>query len=147
MAKIKPLKQSRIFSSLTDRELALFSRMVSEEDYIQGTVLVAENMKSDRFFLVEKGRISVRTGSRGGSEELILGEGDTFGEWALIAPPHLTQVSARVLEAAQVLVLARDDFNRFAEEEPGIALKIIRGLLSSLWPSLQDVGKSLKEKL
>jgi len=147
MAKIKPLKQSRIFSSLSDRELALFSRIVSEEDFIQGTVLVAENMKSDHFFLVEKGRIAVKTGFQSGSEEMILGGGETFGEWALIAPPHLTAVSARVLEEARVLVLARDDFDRFAEEEPAIALKITRGLVGSLWPSLQDVGKSLKESL
>jgi CRP-like cAMP-binding protein len=147
MAKIKPLKQNRIFSSLSDRELALFSRLISEEDYIPGTVLLAQNMKSDRFFLVERGRVSVSTGSDIGPEELVLEDGDTFGEWSLIAPPHLTQVTARVLESAQVLVLAREDFNRFSEEEPGIALKIVKGILTSLWPTIQDVGKSLKEAL
>ena len=147
MAKIKPLQQSRIFSSLTDRELALFSRIVNEEDYINGTVLMAENMKSDRFFLVEKGKIALKTGEQDDGEVLFLGKGDTFGEWALIAPPHLTAVSARVVEEAQVLVLERDDFNRFAEEEPYIALKVIRGIVTTLWPSLQDVGKLLKESL
>jgi CRP-like cAMP-binding protein len=147
MAKIKPLQQSRIFSSLTDRELALFSRIVHEEDYISGTVLMAENMKSDRFFLVEKGKIALRTGEHEDGEELILVKGDTFGEWALVAPPHLTAVSARVVEEAQVLVLERDDFDRFAEEEPYIALKVIRGLLYNLWSSLQDVGRLLKESL
>jgi CRP-like cAMP-binding protein len=147
MAKIKPLKQCRIFSSLTDRELALFSRVVTEEDYIKGTVLVAENMKSDRFFLIEKGRISIKTGQGSGSMELILGEGETFGEWALIAPAHLTEVSARVLDEARVLVITREDFNRFAEEDPAVVLKVIRGLVSSLWPSLQDARRSLREGL
>jgi CRP-like cAMP-binding protein len=147
MAKIKPLQQSKIFSTLSDRELALFSRIVSEEDYINGTVLVAENMKSDRFYLIEKGKIALRTGGQEGGEELILEQGDTIGEWAIIAPPHLTSVSARVVQEAQVLVLTRDDFDRFAEEEPYIALKIIKGLMKSLWPSLQDVGKLLKESL
>jgi len=147
MAKIKPLQQSKIFSSLSDRELALFSRIVSEEDYIGGTVLVAENMKSDRFYLVEKGRIALRTGDQDGEEDLVLGPGDTMGEWALIAPSHLTSVSARVVEETQVLVLTRDDFDRFAEEEPYIALKIVKGLVRSLWPSLQEVGKILKESL
>ena len=147
MAKIKPLRQSMIFSSLTDRELALFSRIVSEESYIKGTVLVAENMKSDRFYLVEKGKVALRTGGQDGRDELVLDKGDTFGEWALIAPAHLTAVSARVVEEAQVLVLARDDFDRFAEDEPAIAFKVIRGLVGSLWPSLQDVGRLLKESL
>jgi len=147
MPKIKPLKQSAILSSLTDRELALFSRIVSEEGYNEGTVLVAENMKSDRFFLVEQGRVAIRTGRNNASEELILGEGDTFGEWALIGPSHLTSISARVLERAQILVVEREDFLRFCEEEPAIGLKITRGLIGSLWPSLQDVGRLLKNSL
>ena len=146
MAKIKPLRQSPIFSSLTDRELALFSRIVGEEDYIEGTVLVAENMKSDKFYLIEKGQVTVITGD-GGVEELVLGEGDTFGEWSLLAPPHLTSVAARVTQEAQVLVLEREDFDKFAQDEPGIALKVVSGIIGSLWPSIRDVEKMLKESL
>ena len=147
MAKIKPLKQSPIFSSLSDRELALFSRIVSEEDYIQGTVLVAENMKSDKFYLIEKGQVTVMTGGDDGELEMVLGEGDTFGEWAVMAPPHLTSVAAKVTQAAQMLVLTREDFEKFAKEEPAIAFKVASGIVGSLWPSIRDVEKILKESL
>jgi CRP-like cAMP-binding protein len=147
LAKIKPLKQSAIFSSLSDRELAMFSRVVSEEDYIQGTVLVAENMKSDKFYLIEKGQVSVTIGGVDGGQELILGEGDSFGEWSLLAPPHLTSIAAKITKTAQVLVLEKDDFDRFGEEEPAIALKIIQGMVASLWSSIKDVEKMLKESL
>ena len=147
MAKIKPLKQSAIFSSLSDRELALFSRIVSEEDYIQGTVLVAENMKSDKFYLIERGQVAVMTGGFDNGQELILGEGDTFGEWSLLAPPHLTCVAAKVTKEAQVLVLTREDFDKFAKEEPAIALKVYGGIVRSLWPSIKAVEKMLKEGL
>ncbi len=147
MAKIKPLKQCRIFSNLTDRELALFSRIVSEDDYIPGTVLVAENMKSDKFYLIEKGKVTVVTGGSSGGPELILTEGDSFGEWSLLAPPHLTSVAVKITEEAHVLVLERDDFDAFSQEEPAIALKILRGLVGSLWTSLKDAEKMLKESL
>ena len=147
MAKIKPLKQSAIFSSLSDRELAIFSRIVSEENYKKGTVLVAENMKSDRFYLIEKGQVAVMSGGVDGGQELILAEGDTFGEWSLLAPAHLTSVAAKVINDAEVLVLAREDFDRFAKEEPGIALKVVSGIVGSLWMSLMDVEKMLKESL
>jgi len=147
MAKIKPLKQSAIFSSLNDRELAIFSRIVSEEDYIQGTVLVAENMKSDKFYLIEKGGVAVVAGGLDGGQELILGAGDSFGEWSLLAPPHLTSIAAKVTEAAKILVLEKDDFDSFAEEEPAIALKIILGIVGSLWSSIKDAEKMLKESL
>ena len=147
MAKIKPLQQSKIFSSLSDRELALFSRIVTEEDYIQDTVLVAENMRSDKFYLIEKGKISVSTGAINAGRELVLGEGDTFGEWSLLAPPHLTSVSAKVTESAQVLVLEKDDFDKFAEAEPAIALKILKGIVGSVWTSIKDVEKILREAI
>jgi len=147
MAKIKPLKQSTIFSSLNDRELAIFSRIVSEEDYIQGTVLIAENMKSDKFYLIEKGQVTVMTGGVGDGQGLILGEGDTFGEWSLLAPPHLTSVTAKVTKEAQVLVLSRDDFEKFAKEEPGITLKVVNGIVGSLWPSIKEAEKMLRDSL
>jgi len=144
MAKIKPLKQSPIFSSLNDKELALFSRIVEEEDYVRDTVLVAENMKSDKFYLIETGRVSITAGRSDDSRVLVLGEGDAFGEWAILAPPHLTSVAARIIEEAKVLVLQRDDFDRFAGEEPAIALKIVHGIVASLWPSIKDIEKMLK---
>lgn len=147
MAKIKPLKHSAIFSSLNDRELALFSRIVSEEDYIQGTVLVAENMKSDKFYLIEKGHVAVRVGGINGDQELILNEGETFGEWSLLAPPHLTSVTAKVTSPAQVLVLTREDFDEFARAEPEIALKIVHGIVGSLWSSIKEVEGMLRENL
>ncbi len=125
----------------------MFSRVVSEEDYIQGTVLVAENMKSDKFYLIEKGQVSVTIGGVDGGQELILGEGDSFGEWSLLAPPHLTSIAAKITKTAQVLVLEKDDFDRFGEEEPAIALKIIQGMVASLWSSIKDVEKMLKESL
>lgn len=147
MAKIKPLKQCAIFSSLNDRELALFSRIVSEEDYIQGTVLVAESMKSDKFYLIEKGEVAIRAAGVNGDRELILDEGDTFGEWSLLAPQHLTSVTAKVTSPARVLVLTREDFDEFAQTEPAIALKIIYGTIGSLWTSIKEVEGIMKECL
>lgn len=147
MAKIKPLKRSVIFSSLDDRELALFSRIVTEEDYIPGTVLVAENMKSDKFYLIENGEVAIMAGEANGGQKLVLGEGDTFGEWSILAPPHLTSVVAKVISSAQVLELTREDFDRFSEEEPAIALKVIHGIMGSLWKSIVEVEKMLKESL
>ena len=147
LAKIKPLKHSAIFSSLNDRELALFSRIISEEDYIQGTVLVAESMKSDKFYLIEKGEVAVKAGGVNGNMELVLSEGDTFGEWSLLAPPHLTSVTAKVTKPAQVLVLTREDFDEFAQAEPAIALKIVYGIVDSLWGSVREVEGMLRENL
>jgi CRP-like cAMP-binding protein len=146
MAKIKPMRQCPIFKGLTDKELALFSRIVTEEAYDPGTVLVAERMKSDKFYLVEKGSLSVTTES-GNGRELILGEGETLGEWALMAPMHLTCATVKVVEKAQLLVLERDDFEDFMNDEPEVALKVMLGLTSSLWPGIEQARDLLKAHL
>ena len=142
MAKIKPMRESSVFKGLTDKELALLSKSVSEEDYESGTVLVAERMKSDKFFLIEKGSVSVTTDVVE-SGEISLGAGDTLGEWSLMAPSHLTRATVRVVDPARLLVLARDDFENFMNDQPEVALKVILGLISSLWPNLEEIRDHL----
>jgi len=139
MAKIKPLKKSGIFSSLSDRELALFSRILTEDECSPDTVLVAENMKSERFFFIEKGRVSLQLKNSDSHEECGLSDGDTFGEWAILAPEHLTSVSVRVAETSKILVLKSEDFERFAGEEPAIAFKIQKDLIKRAWPLMEDI--------
>jgi CRP-like cAMP-binding protein len=139
MAKIKPLKNSGIFSSLSDRELALFSRVISEDKCSPDTVLVAEDMKSDKFFFIEKGRILIQSRNQSGHEECGLTDGDTFGEWAILAPEHLASVSVRVTDQTKLLVLKTEDFENFAEEEPRIALKVQKDLIKSAWRSMEEI--------
>jgi CRP-like cAMP-binding protein len=104
-------------------------------------------MKSDKFYLIEKGEVAIRTGGANGDRELILHEGDTFGEWSLLAPPHLTSVTAKVTSPAQVLVLTREDFDEFAQAEPAIALKVVQGVMASLWATIKEVEGVMKECL
>lgn len=145
MAKIKPLQKSRIFSSLSDRELALFSRIISEEEFARDTVLVARNMKSEKFFLVEKGRVSVEPVNPERHGTTVLTDGDTFGEWSILAPEHLTSVSMRVTETAKILVLKCEDFEKFAEDEPEIAFKVQKDLIRSAWRSMEEIRSVLTD--
>jgi CRP-like cAMP-binding protein len=145
MAKIKPLRQSPIFNALTDREIAIFARIVSEEEYSPGTLLTASNMKSDKFYFVERGKVSVSMGGSEGGDDLILGAGETFGEWALLVPGQLTAVWLKVSEPSNILSVASDDFDRFAKEEPETAFKILRALCARVRESVQDVKQLLTE--
>ena len=147
MAKIKPLRQCEIFANLSDKELALFSRIVSEVDYEPGTVLVAEKMKSEKLYLIENGKVSVTAETGSGDDELILGEGESLGEWSLIAPSHLTCATVTVVEKADVLVLVRDDFLEFMEKEPAIAIKIVQGIIGSIWPDIDGAREFLQSQL
>jgi len=132
MAKIKPLRSSDVFPSLSDKELALFSRIISEEECQEGTVLLAKNMKSESFYLIHEGEVEISLENGDPNECLTLSGGDTFGEWALLGPKHLSTISARVTEPAKILLIKVSDFEKFMEDEPAVALKVQRDLLKKV---------------
>ena len=143
MAKIKPLRQSSLFKTLTDREIALFARIVTEEEYAPGTLLTAANMKSETFYFIDKGRVAVSLGSADDEADLILGDGETFGEWALLSPGRLTSVWIKVHEKSNILWVDSGDFESLVKEEPETALKILRALSSKVRESVEEVKKIL----
>ena len=147
MGKIKPLRTSPIFNDLTDRELALFSKIVQEENYESETVLVAERMRSDAFYFIDSGKVAITVRGKGENDPLLLGPGDTFGEWALLVPGHLTNTTARVVEPSELLVIRSSDFDRLGKEEPAIALKVTNILIRRVWKSVSDVKEMLVGRL
>jgi CRP-like cAMP-binding protein len=132
MPKVKTLRSHPLFSALTDRELAFFSRIVHEVDYSAGSPLFTEGMKSATFYLVQKGRVGV-AGSAVPRTGAVLGEGEFLGQWSLLGPEHACAVTAKVLEESSLLLVRRADFEGFMAEEPGTALKVVRALLGAVW--------------
>ncbi len=143
MTKIKPLKNSPVFSNLSDKDLAIFSRIVSVEECTPDTVLLAENMKSESFYLIDEGEVLISIAGGNSEEGLTLVDGESFAEWALLGPRHLSAVSARVMEPTKLLVVKLSDFEKFMEEEPAIALKIQRQLLKLVWDSVDEVKDTI----
>ncbi len=143
MTKIKPLKNSPVFSNLSDKDLAIFSRIVSVEECTPDTVLLAENMKSESFYLIDEGEVLISIAGGNSEEGLTLVDGESFAEWALLGPRHLSVVSARVMEPTKLLVVKLSDFEKFMEEEPAIALKIQRQLLKLVWDSVDEVKDTI----
>jgi len=143
MPKIKTLRAHPLFADLSDHDLALFSRIVLEADYPSGKLLFTEGKTSLTFYLVQRGRVGVVSTSAVG-QGVVMGEGDFFGQWALLAPEHPAAVSAKVLEGASLLSVNREDFARFSEEEPATAFKVLRALLAGAWPDLAWAKEKVK---
>ena len=147
MAKIKPMRSSLIFKSLSDKELAHFSRIVTEEEYAPDTVLFAQKMKSDTFYLIEKGEVEISADlDGGGKKSIILGDGDAFGEWSILAPRHLTATSAKVVNSSNLLLLEISDFEKFAKDEPAVAIKVYKGLIEMVWKTVEEIRDMLLGK-
>lgn len=98
-----------------------------------GTILFSEGDRTGRVILVLSGRLKVSSFSEDGRESILAfrGPGEVLGELAAIdGGEHLATVT--VVEAGEALVITAERFLAALEEEPGLALVLLRSVVGRL---------------
>jgi CRP-like cAMP-binding protein len=123
-APIALIWKIKLFSGLSDKELASVAAPFQDESYEPGSLVVEEGTTGSGFFVMESGRamVSVR-----GQELRELGAGDHFGEIALIADSPRTATVTAVTNL-RCHTISRDDFRNIVEAQPTIAWKLLENL-------------------
>ena len=127
------LKQTSLFSGLTDDALASIAEKASTRKLAKNDVLMRKGETGDSLFLIHDGWVKIVTeDSRG--EELIInkcGPGETIGEMALLdrSPRSATVIA---LEDAEVLEIKQDVFEQLLDQRPDVSLGIIRSYSNRL---------------
>jgi putative ABC transport system ATP-binding protein len=120
------LAQCRVFDRVTPRTLATVADQMEAVKVAAGQVIIREGDEGDRFYLVRQGRVVVQ---RGPERQTIveLGEGDFFGEMALLTgqPRNATVVA---MEDSVLYALAAPDFQRAMGESASFAEEIRRSV-------------------
>jgi putative ABC transport system ATP-binding protein len=100
------LRTIEVFRALTPSQLSDVADHMKKRHYTAGETVIREGEKGEEFFLISDGTVEVIRGDR---EIASLGQGDFFGEVALISgePRNATVVASEPLEA---YVLASEDF-------------------------------------
>ncbi|MDB4971674.1 MAG: hypothetical protein JWN48_15 [Myxococcaceae bacterium] len=113
-----------LFGTLEQRELEQLLSAVRVEEVSQGHEIVRQGDAGSEAFVVARGALKVVR--REGADETLLarlGPGSIFGEMALISEsPRSASVVA--LEPALLLVLARDELERAAEDAPELSAQL-----------------------
>jgi CRP/FNR family transcriptional regulator, cyclic AMP receptor protein len=120
------LVQIPMFSSLGAEELEQLSSVLQPWRYNKGEVIFHQGDLATALFIVRKGEVAIRLSTAEGKERLLtlLKRGDSFGEMALLdGEPRSTDAVAR--EETSVLRLQREDFQRFVESRPYVALRML----------------------
>ena len=128
-ARLKILKETPIFSGLSEREISELATLVTEHTFHAGEFAFFEDDKPEWFFIVVSGRIKALKHSSSGKEFIIafLGPGEMLGELAVFEnKPY--PASAQAVTETTLLVMKREDFIRFLTRHPEIALRIITAL-------------------
>ncbi|HOC90810.1 MAG TPA: cyclic nucleotide-binding domain-containing protein [bacterium] len=130
-------KKSRIFDGLGDEDLKKMATGCSEQSFPIGTVIIEENdPPKEMLYVIRQGEIVVSVaqaivdsceGADGSAMITTLGEGDAFGEIAIIDEmPHSATVTA--MSDSIVILLPMSHFYSLVEKDKNIGYVVIRNL-------------------
>ncbi len=129
MSQAQLLAQVSIFQDLSAADLEHLSTLVRSRRYARGEVIFHQGDVGTALYVIRAGEVAIRLSSADGKEVILalLDRGDFFGELALLdGEPRSTDAVAR--EEVDLLSLQREDFRRFLDARPQVAL----GLLATL---------------
>ena len=141
MSVATTLQAIPLFAHLTDEELARMGELTRQRTHPKGSIILFEDDPGDALYVVIKGQVKVVLIGEDGREVILatLADGDFFGEMSLIDDePRSAHVIA--MEDSNLLVLRRHDFQRCLEDNPRIALGLLRALTKRLRLADSKIG-------
>jgi CRP-like cAMP-binding protein len=125
------LKNSYMFSRLSEERLAEINISLETRELAAGEVLFNMGEPGDELFIVEAGQVAIYAPNKDnpGQEKpiRIFRAGGILGEMALIdSQPR--SLSARALEPSRVLVLDGENFRYFVKQDHNMAFAVMYGL-------------------
>lgn len=138
--KREMLVKMPIFAPLNEREILRVMQTVEVRSYQDGGVVIREGDRGDELFIVLSGQVRV---SRGEATLLELGQGEHFGEMALIrsVPRSATVVADG---PAELIAIRRSEFFEILRKEHELAVKLLWQFLGVLADRLEHTSSELQ---
>ncbi len=133
MAMTEFLAYVPIFSELPDETLSKIERIGSCKTFSKNDVILMEEESGTALFVIMNGKVKVSRTSTDGREVIltILGEGDFFGEMAIL--DGLTRSATVVaIEDTELFMIQRNDFMTMLHEHPEISIALLQELTKRL---------------
>jgi putative ABC transport system ATP-binding protein len=120
------LARCPVFSGLMPATLSDIAGKMGRERHDAGAAMIRQGAAGDKFYLIRSGRVSVRQESGAGRAELAtLGEGEFFGERALVTgePRNATVVAAGPVE---LYTLGKEEFRAALDASPTFKEELLK---------------------
>lgn len=123
------LQRIPLFEGLMADHLGSLAELMVERTYKRGSAIFHEEDVGDALYIVRSGKVKIYRVAEDGREKTlaILGEGEFFGEMALLDGGPRSAI-AEALSTTQLLALYRADFQEFVASNPAVALGMIKVL-------------------
>lgn len=134
------LDKISLFSELAGEELDLLMTHAVTRTYPKNSVVLHEGDDSRALFVVMEGKVKTFLSDDKGREIVLNthGPGEYFGELALFDNSERS-ASVITLEKSVLTLIPGSEFERCLYSSPGMSLRIIRGLVSRLRKSTDNV--------
>ena len=113
------IKAFQPFALLTPEKMYVVMEKMIEKTYESGEDIIMQGEKGDNYYIIKSGRVAVlkrKKGEEKYKEVAVLGEGEAFGEEALIREER-RNATCRAIEKTKVLVLSKKDFDQIIKAE------------------------------
>jgi len=141
---VEAIRSVPLFASLNNEAAQEVYTLLQSRNVPSGTSLFRAGDSGDSLYLIDGGRVRISVTDDDQKEIVLaeLAEGDFFGEMAIIDGKQRS-ADATVLEDARLYVLAREDFLRFINHNPAVALQ----LLSATFQRLRHTDRMLQQRV
>jgi CRP-like cAMP-binding protein len=123
-AKIKLIREVPLFSRLSKKALEGVSKIADEIDLPEGKVLARQGARGREFVVIVEGKAEV---DQNGQRINVLGDGDFFGEIALVTKQPRT-ATVTTTKSTRALVITERDFLALLKRSPEVAVEVIETL-------------------
>ena len=127
-ARLERLRSVPLFADLAPESLTRVAEITSDFTCPTGQVLVAPNQVGAGLFVIEEGKVMVEVRDR----KFELGRAEVIGELALLDENATHSGRVRATTEVRGFAIARDDFSQALQDEPKIALTMLKTLARRL---------------
>ncbi|HEX6189233.1 MAG TPA: DUF1003 domain-containing protein [Pyrinomonadaceae bacterium] len=141
---VEAIRSVTLFASLHDEEAEELVTLLQSRPVPAGTLLFHAGQNGDAMYLIQSGRVRIAVDDADGQQIVLaeLAQGDFFGEMSLIDGKQRS-ADAHVIEDAQLSVLSRENFLRYINTHPGVALE----MLSAVFQRLRHTDRLLQQRV
>ncbi len=154
MITVDSLKRVEILYGLSAEQLASIASICENKVYNAGDIIVREFEPSDEIYIIHQGNAQVSIGSAAVTAETLsapgptslitLGQGQIFGEMALIDMGPRSATVECTSNGTELYVIRRDEFIALCEKDTDIGYKVMRNLAADLSFKLRHRNLSWK---
>lgn len=149
MNVISSLKESRIFNGLTEEQLENIKESGEIISVEENVILFEQNSEGNEVYILLSGRVQISVQLANKTEQApvhTIVPGDLFGEFALITNnPRSARATAH--QDSKLFMLARDNFNKLAEEDPKVGFVMLKNLSEVLIERITKTTSELRSSL